>query len=71
MKQKDEYLTINGEKFLSLRQLAEREGFSIMGMKYRVRKLGIGVKPNFTNRTFVSLKDVKQAEKEGKFLKLK
>lgn len=61
----------NGEEFLSIRQLAEREGFSLDGMKYRVKKLGIGKKFPITNGTFVSLKDVERCEKEGLFTKFR
>lgn len=61
----------NGEEYLSIRQLAEREGFSLDGMKYRVKKLGIGKKFQITNGMFVSLKDVERCEKEGLFAKFR
>lgn len=70
MEQKDKFV-IGGEEYLNLRQLAEREGFTKEGMTYRVKKLGIGVKFDFTNRVFFPLKEVEQLEKEGKFVRLK
>lgn len=64
-------IVFNGEEFLTIRQLAEREGFSLDGMKYRVKKLGIGRKFDITNGTFVSINDVERCEKEGLFSKFR
>lgn len=64
-------IIINGEEFITVRQLAEREGFSLDGMKYRVKKLGIGRKFDIAIGTFISLADVERCEKEGLFSKFR
>jgi len=51
--------------------LAEREGFSLDGMKYRVKKLRIGKKFDITNGMFVSLADIERCEKEELFAKFR
>ena len=68
---KKDKIIFNGEEFITVRQLAEREGFSLDGMKYRVKKLGIGRKFDITNGTFVSINDVERCEKEGLFSKFR
>ena len=71
MRKEDQKIIINGQEYLTMKQLAKREGFTIEGIKYRVKKLGIGVKSDYTNRTLVSLQSVEQCEKEGKFVKFR
>lgn len=71
MRKEEAKIIINGEEYITIKQLAKREGFTIEGIKYRVKKLGIGVKLEYTNRTLVSLKAVEQCEKEGKFVKFR
>lgn len=66
---KNKKIIIDGEVYLTTRQLAEREGFSTEGVAYRAKKIGIGKKFEFSNRILFPLKEVEEAEKKGMFSK--
>lgn len=70
MKKKiEKRIIIDGEEYLTKRQLAEREGFSTEGIAYRAKKIGLGKKFEFSNRILYPLKDVEEAERQGKLIK--
>lgn len=72
MNKKENVIVIGSEEYLNLRQLSNREGFSVDGMVYRLKKLGVsGVKFDFTPRTLFNVKEIERLEKEGKFVKLR